>query len=94
MPDSILCNGPHALNLYTSQGYPKKELIKVESLRYLYLNKYLRPKPIKKALTKCNLLLVGDFLATNTIKQLDILKSLPLIKIKKFENYLQTSSCL
>jgi len=86
MPDSILCNGPHALNLYTSQGYPKKELIKVESLRYLYLNKLSRPKPNKKALTKCNLLLVGDFLANNTLKQLDTLKkSLPLIKIKNLK---------
>ena len=37
VPDKIACNGEYVKKMYFMSDFPKKNLIKVESLRYLYL---------------------------------------------------------
>ena len=77
LPDYVGINGEVSKNTYLEGGYPQKDLIEVESLRYLYLSSF----PIhqaKKGNTKSNgktVLVVGDYLKENTYKQLNLLSS-------------------
>jgi surface carbohydrate biosynthesis protein (TIGR04326 family) len=85
MPNQVACNGPEMLDFHIKSGYPLKNLIEVEALRYLYLLKdnlikdsfqVLRNKPLK-------LLIFGDFLRNNTEVQMNLLVSaLPLLPFK------------
>ena len=74
LPDRIACNGTAALEAYRTGGYPSEELIEVESLRYLYLAETTANGKTTIPFTGRRLLVVGDFLAINTHKQLRLLE--------------------
>ena len=75
----VAVNGKFAKNCLIQSGYPKDELIEVDALRYLYLNKY---KKINKSLISgenpIRILVLGDYLIENTHFQMSILERLIL----------------
>lgn len=76
LPDKIACNGPVALSAYEHGGYPKKDLVVVEALRYLHLG---RAKPAMSSVSKKmndpkRLLVLGDYLPRNTDLQMSLLE--------------------
>ena len=74
LPDKVACNGKKTILAYQDHGYPHKYLFEVESLRYLYLNKY--SNNFDSVLNKNNKLIVlGDYLKVNTHKQLELLQT-------------------
>ena len=77
LPDYVGMNGVVSKNIYLSGGYPKDNLIEVESLRYLYLSNYfLQKNKLTASLTKEKVVLVvGDYSKLNTYRQLDLLSS-------------------
>ncbi len=74
LPDFVAVNGPVALKAYKDGKYPNKNLVEVESLRYLYLKDFdiIKHKSTKKEI---HLLVAGDVLESDTYKQLDLLES-------------------
>lgn len=70
--NKIACNGPVAMSAYKDHGYPKKDLVDVEALRYLHIKN--QPKKKFHNSKKIRLLVFGDYLETNTIKQLKMLQ--------------------
>lgn len=72
LPNKIACNGPVSISAYKEHGYPEKDLIEVEALRYLYINNYSEKYFYNSK--KIRLLVLGDYLETNTKKQLEILQ--------------------
>ena len=72
LPSKVACNGPISMSAYKEHGYPKKDLIEVEALRYLYINdcseKYFYNSK------KIRLLVLGDYLEINAKKQLETLQ--------------------
>jgi surface carbohydrate biosynthesis protein (TIGR04326 family) len=77
LPNYVGVNGEVSKNTYLGGGYPKQDLIEVESLRYLYLSNFSvhqakRGDDISKGKT---VLVVGDYLKKNTYKQLNLLSS-------------------
>ncbi len=75
LPDFVAVNGPSATKAYIQGGYPANELIQVEALRYLYLEKFetqlVRGKGIKTS--GFRLLVLGDYEASNTQFQMRLL---------------------
>ncbi len=76
LPDQIAINGPATLDTCIQAGYPEKDLIQVEALRYLYLYRSeAEPEndasPSKGAL---RLLVLGDYLTCNTQLQMRLLE--------------------
>jgi len=77
MPNYVGVNGEAAKNMFLSGGYPKENLIELESLRHLYLHNYSAQK-IKKVevLPKKKIVLVVlDYVEENSYKQLNLLSS-------------------
>lgn len=74
MPDKIACNGELLFNSYKDGDYPLDHLVNVESLRYLYLHN--RKGKLRKVASSQGkvLLVVGDYLAANTHRQIDLLE--------------------
>jgi surface carbohydrate biosynthesis protein (TIGR04326 family) len=75
MPNKVAVNGTVALNTIIQSGYPEKNLIEVEALRYLYLaedkgNKHSALIGKKKNM---RLLVLGDYMPSNTRRQLNLL---------------------
>ena len=62
------------MNAFLKNGYPKKKLIKVESLRFIYLSKMSKVIPSKNE-NFLRLLVVGDHRKINTHKQLNLLNN-------------------
>ena len=62
-PNKILFNSSFAKKLLLQNGYTKKQLIPVETLRYLYLNKITKNKNILRSnnAKKINLLILTDY---------------------------------
>lgn len=80
LPNRIACNGAIALEAYKNGMYPSNELIEVESLRYLYLTDFIAGNKLLVQKSGKRLLVVGDYLAINTHKQLCLLESaIPLL---------------
>jgi len=75
LPDKIACNGEDSLMKHKKGGYPAEKLLKVESIRFLYLNhqEKMRKHNIKNGIKK--LLVVGDYLEINTKRQLKLLEA-------------------
>ena len=84
MPDQIALNGKAATDAYLAGGYPTNDLVQVEALRYLYLNQALDQPVVNssKSGDSLRLLVLGDYLPTNTRLQMHLLeqaaKSLPI----------------
>jgi surface carbohydrate biosynthesis protein (TIGR04326 family) len=77
LPNYVGVNGDVSKSMYLDGGYPKEDLIEVESLRYLYLsdfshNSYKKERKVSKEKV---ILIVGDYLHSNTCKQLNVLKA-------------------
>lgn len=75
LPDKIALNGQAATDAYLAGGYPAEDLVQVEALRYLYLND-TNAGPIDNAMSshkRLRLLVLGDYLASNTRLQLRLL---------------------
>ena len=69
-------------------GYPSDEIKLVEALRHLYLNKINRIKEKKvkrKSTKKLSILVLGDYLKSNTKYQLKLLNDLPEETLKKLQ---------
>jgi len=74
-PEHVAVSGDFTKNAYLDGGYPSKELVEVEALRYLHLgdsDKQSRPlRTVSKK--KIQVLILGDYLASNTSRQMEIL---------------------
>jgi len=74
IPDRVALNGMAAFDSYRKSGFPSEKLLKVEALRYLYLNKYAAKKNIGNGVTgSLRLLVLGDYLSDVTRDQLQLL---------------------
>ena len=73
LPNKIACNGKYMFEAYRTGGYPKQDLVKVEALRYLYLDKYHPINKHNSHKASSNLLVLGDFSGANTERQLNLL---------------------
>ena len=77
MPDLVATNGPEIMKNSILSGYPEDRLIEVEALRYLYLQDLVstdvRDDNLKRR-SLC-LLIVGDYLFSNTDFQLKLLSN-------------------
>lgn len=76
LPDRVALNGKAAINAYQSGGYPIKELLQVEALRYLHLDKTVTSTIVNDLVAKkCfRLLVLGDYVAINTRNQMRLLE--------------------
>jgi len=77
MPDRVALNGNVATRAYLDGGYPSADLVQVEALRYLHLED-AKPRVInyKDSPNKpLRLLVLGDYVSSNTLKQMDLLGS-------------------
>jgi surface carbohydrate biosynthesis protein (TIGR04326 family) len=75
-PDIVALNSESALNSYINAGYPVAELVKVEALRYLYLDRLAATLPMtcEKLKGDFHLLVLGDYLERNSRYQLEMLE--------------------
>ena len=77
MPDVVAANSTITVDALKKSGYPKANIVEVEALRYLHL---CDPKEVDKSVgitqtknTVLRILVVGDYLASNTKIQMDLL---------------------
>ncbi|MDC0992859.1 hypothetical protein OAS14_00675 [Alphaproteobacteria bacterium] len=78
MPDYQAVSGDEIKNAYLECGYPGKNLVEVEALRYLYLDEMGDKKnqtrsPSRKSL---QLLVLGEYSAANTSLQMNFLRNI------------------
>lgn len=71
MPDLVACNGFQTKNALLNNYFPEKKLRIVESLRYLHLLDH-SSRSARKASEILRVLVIGDFLRSNTQKQLQL----------------------
>ena len=74
--DFIATNGQDAFNKFLEIGYPRDKLVKVEALRYMYLNeieKISRNKVLKRIDAK-KILILGDYSKYSTIKSIKLIQ--------------------
>jgi len=78
MPDKVAVNGIIALNILKEHGYPVSDLVKVEALRYLYLDAINTNnfEPLKSSNEHINLLVLGDYSKQHTHFQMLLLESI------------------
>jgi surface carbohydrate biosynthesis protein (TIGR04326 family) len=74
-PKKIAVNGQLMHNNYIDGGYNKSELVDVEALRYLYLNKDDNKNDNSHNNDSTMVLVLGDYLAENTHYQMRILET-------------------
>ena len=72
-PDKVAVNGPAALEEYINSGYETSELAEIEALRFSHLNNNDGATHYQEDGLK--LLVLGDFVQSNTLFQLDLLKA-------------------
>ena len=72
-PDKVAVNGPAALEEYINSGYETSELAEIEALRFAHLNNNEGDTHYQEDGLK--LLVLGDFVQSNTLFQLDLLKA-------------------
>tara|TARA_B110000008_G_C16975104_1_gene565530 strand:+ start:318 stop:2228 length:1911 start_codon:yes stop_codon:yes gene_type:complete len=77
LPDYVGVSGEVSKSIYLDGGYPKNEIIELESLRYLYLSNFSENQNnnTDKESKEKTVLVVGDFLKESTYKQLNLLLS-------------------
>ena len=75
LPDKVALNGSVATRAYLDGGYPSEDIVQVEALRYLHLEDVEeRGVPCREAAKNpLRLLVLGDYLSSNTRKQIDLL---------------------
>jgi surface carbohydrate biosynthesis protein (TIGR04326 family) len=67
LPDVVALNGPAAIVAYRQGAYPRKDIIEVEALRYLFLAK---KRAVKAAEDSLCVLILGDYLSSATKQQM------------------------
>jgi surface carbohydrate biosynthesis protein (TIGR04326 family) len=67
MPDRVAVNGPAARSTYLAAGYPEREIVDVEALRYMHLAARSEGVPRSQSL---RILICGDFLPSTSHKML------------------------
>ena len=75
MPNQVCVNGPAVKKIYIDGGYPAKDLIEVEALRYMHLanQKDHKIRSLNDTAAKKILLVFGDYSKKNTIYLMDLL---------------------
>ena len=73
LPDKIAVNGDASRKMYRDGGFPEDRLLKVEALRYLYLDSLKDRVHSTVARDRVRLLVLGDYLPTVTQKQMQLL---------------------
>ncbi|MBN4080840.1 hypothetical protein JYT44_00610 [Caldithrix abyssi] len=83
LPDFIATNGQNARSAYKDGGYSELDLLEVEALRYLHLNrvKTVSINDRQPTSNPLRILLLGDYLLLNTKKQIQLI--LEFVKIFK-----------
>ena len=80
MPNKVALNGPAAISAYKKGGYPSKDLVEVEALRYMHLvrnkNRKVKDQYSKLSSNKkyLHVLVLGDYLIKNTLWQMNMLQ--------------------
>ena len=77
MPDLVAINGSAAKRAYIGGGYPARDLVEVEALRYLYLSEYsdAATKVRRSTGGPHTVLIMGDYLIDNTQLQMRLLEN-------------------
>jgi surface carbohydrate biosynthesis protein (TIGR04326 family) len=76
LPYRVALNGSAAMNKFVAGGYPRSSLVEVEALRYLYLENSTdigAATSLMKFNPKLRLLVLGDYLASSTRRQMSLL---------------------
>lgn len=73
VPDYIGVNGNASYKQFGDSGFPEQKLIELEALRYLYLKKLIHSQPASPDSDRCRLLVLGDYIASVTEDQMDLL---------------------
>ena len=78
MPNNVAVSGDAIKRAYVEGGYPQEDLVEVEALRYLHLDKSIKKKfRLKSSFTKRRqVLVVGDYLPSNTTLQMNFLREI------------------
>lgn len=78
MPDFVAVSGDSIKHAYLEGGYPAKDLIEVEALRYLHLKKIDNKQKVSQSSfgKPRQVLVLGDYLASHTIKQMNLLQEI------------------
>jgi surface carbohydrate biosynthesis protein (TIGR04326 family) len=81
LPDIFATNGPLAMKMCQAWNYPASKLVEVEALRYLHLFPFQQYSSTnEKSLEPFRLLVLGDYLQTNTDAQMELIeRALPLL---------------
>jgi surface carbohydrate biosynthesis protein (TIGR04326 family) len=76
MPDEVALNGVAELESYRVGGYPMGRVVEVEALRYLHLDDASAESksPLSSTNDPLRILVLGDYLLSNTRKQLNLLE--------------------
>ena len=76
VPEQVAVNGKAATDAYLAGGYPASDLVQVEALRYLYLNRPLirQNTGISVSKTCLRLMVFCDYLPSHTRLQMQILE--------------------
>ena len=78
MPDLVAVSGDSVKDAYLEGGYPAECLVRVEALRYLYLEKIDEKEIVSKSFSgkPSKILILGDYLASNTLLQMKLLREI------------------
>lgn len=76
LPDQVAFNGAAMLDAYQKGGYPVKDMVEVEALRYLHLDDArAEPESISPSSNgSLRVLVLGDYLLSNTQQQMRLLE--------------------
>lgn len=76
LPEFVALNGAVALHAYRHGGYPEEHLVEVEALRYLHLSEAYIDRPCHSVAVEgfLRVLVLGDYLSSNTKRQLLLLE--------------------
>ena len=76
LPDQVACNGPAMRQSFEAAGYPLRDLVDVEALRYLQLLSLEKKEHLEKnSENKIRILVLGDYLHKNMEFQMRLLES-------------------
>lgn len=78
MPDRVAVNGSVAKEAYLEGGYPAEDLVGVEALRYLHLDKIDNKQLVSKSSSgkPRQVLILGDYLPSNTLLQMKLMQEI------------------
>lgn len=84
-PDFIAVNGPLTRCAFVEQGYPAKEVVEVEALRYRYINACDGALDAPLSSPRKRLLVAGDYLLENSRRQLRMLSDALSVHPREFD---------